>query len=186
MPLWVTSEKQEHAARTIRPKITKNLPKYLTEYPPVVDHPYGDKSMVESCENPFLNWKKLMDFLEINKQVKEVEWAKPGTKEGLKMLKSFLDERLPKYETKRNDPNENALSNLSPWKHFGMRYCFFCRHGCHRPPSIWKGVKEPVISTLFVFRTNIRPALCFRSEQVSPQSRSCGVCGGSSCSKRAF
>jgi deoxyribodipyrimidine photo-lyase len=31
------------------------------------------------------------------------------------MLKSFVDVRLKIYADKRNDPNANALSNLSPW-----------------------------------------------------------------------
>ena len=32
---------------------------------------------------------------------------------------SFVQIRLKKFNTKRNDPTENALSNLSPWFHFG-------------------------------------------------------------------
>ncbi len=32
-----------------------------------------------------------------------------------RMLKSFVDTRLKIYAEKRNDPNVNALSNLSPW-----------------------------------------------------------------------
>ncbi|CAG7721498.1 unnamed protein product [Allacma fusca] len=118
VPLWVTSSKQEHAARTIRPKINNNLPKYLTEFPPVTQHPFKDASM--KCQNPFENWDKLINFLEINKSVKEVEWAKPGYEESLKVLKSFIDDRLKNFEHKRNDPNVNALSNLSPWFHFGQ------------------------------------------------------------------
>ena len=36
------------------------------------------------------------------------------------MLESFIDTRLKIYADKRNDPNEDALSNLSPWFHFGQ------------------------------------------------------------------
>jgi deoxyribodipyrimidine photo-lyase len=33
VPVWVASEKREYGARTIRPKIHKNLPEFLKEYP---------------------------------------------------------------------------------------------------------------------------------------------------------
>ncbi len=41
VPVWVTSEKQEYAARTIRPKIHKHLPEFLTAFPAVQKHPYS-------------------------------------------------------------------------------------------------------------------------------------------------
>lgn len=31
--VWVTSDKREYAARTIRPKVHRNLPEFLEEYP---------------------------------------------------------------------------------------------------------------------------------------------------------
>lgn len=39
VPVWVTSEKQEHAARTIRPKIHRNLNEFLDDFPLIVKHP---------------------------------------------------------------------------------------------------------------------------------------------------
>ena len=33
VPLWVSSDKLEYSARTIRTKIQKHLPEYLVEYP---------------------------------------------------------------------------------------------------------------------------------------------------------
>ena len=58
-------------------------------------------------------------MLEVNMEVKAVDWAKPGTTEGLLTLKTFLKSRLKDFGSKRNNPTINALSNLSPWKHFG-------------------------------------------------------------------
>lgn len=40
VPVWVTSNKQEYAARTIRNKVNGNLNIFLTEFPPVIKHPY--------------------------------------------------------------------------------------------------------------------------------------------------
>jgi deoxyribodipyrimidine photo-lyase len=35
-------------------------------------------------------------------------------------LQSFINSRLKIFNSKRNDPTVNALSNLSPWFHFGQ------------------------------------------------------------------
>lgn len=40
VPCWVASPKQEYSARTIRGKIHAQLPEFLTEFPPVIRHPY--------------------------------------------------------------------------------------------------------------------------------------------------
>lgn len=56
----------------------------------------------------------------VDESVKSVEWAQPGTVHGYEMLASFVTNRIKIYNTKRNDPNVKALSNLSPWFHFGQ------------------------------------------------------------------
>lgn len=43
VPCWVASDKQEYAARTIRNKINNKLPEFLTEFPPVIKHPFSGK-----------------------------------------------------------------------------------------------------------------------------------------------
>ncbi|XP_053685313.1 deoxyribodipyrimidine photo-lyase [Sabethes cyaneus] len=115
VPLWVTSDKQEYAARTIRSKINKNLDTYLTEFPPVIKHPYK-----ETIRPNTINWKKLLDSVKVDRTVDEVDWAVPGYEGGIATLQSFVENRLRKFNAKRNDPTEDALSNLSPWFHFGQ------------------------------------------------------------------
>lgn len=66
-----------------------------------------------------IDWDAAIESRDADKTVGPVEWAKPGYDEAMKMLKSFLDKRLKIFATKRNDPTEDALSNLSPWFHFG-------------------------------------------------------------------
>jgi deoxyribodipyrimidine photo-lyase len=56
----------------------------------------------------------------VDKSVEEVKWAKPGTLAGWDVLESFVEKRLRKFNEKRNDPTNDALSNLSPWFHFGQ------------------------------------------------------------------
>lgn len=66
-----------------------------------------------------VNWSQADSSLKIDRTVKEVLWAEPGYSAGIKMLDDFCKKRLKNYSTQRNDPNKDALSNLSPWYHFG-------------------------------------------------------------------
>ncbi|NXB86167.1 PHR lyase, partial [Vidua chalybeata] len=114
VPCWVASPKQEYSARTIRGKIHAQLPEFLTEFPPVVRHPH-----LPPCPAQPIAWEACYSSLQVDHTVKEVEWATPGTAAGMAVLKSFIAERLKSFSTHRNDPNKAALSNLSPWLHFG-------------------------------------------------------------------
>ncbi|XP_059200601.1 CPD photolyase [Centropristis striata] len=114
VPCWVASPKLEYAARTIRGKITKLLPEFLTDFPPVEKHPYTATRTAKPVD-----WEETLASLQVDRTVGEPEWAKPGTKGGMAMLESFIDVRLKQFDTKRNDPNAAALSQLSPWIRFG-------------------------------------------------------------------
>ncbi|KAM9322845.1 CPD photolyase [Pholidichthys leucotaenia] len=115
VPCWVASPKLEYSARTIRGKITNLLPEFLTDFPLVEEHPYTATRMAKPVD-----WDKTLSSLEVDRTVGEPEWAKPGSKEGMAMLESFIDVRLKLFGTQRNDPNAPALSQLSPWLRFGQ------------------------------------------------------------------
>ncbi|XP_031710774.1 CPD photolyase [Anarrhichthys ocellatus] len=114
VPCWVASPKLEYAARTIRGKITKLLPEFLTEFPLVEKHSHTATRTAKPVD-----WDKTLASLQVDRAIGETEWAQPGTKGGLAMLESFIDVRLKLFDTKRNDPNAAALSQLSPWIRFG-------------------------------------------------------------------
>ena len=114
VPIWEASDKQEYAARTIRPKIMNRLNEFLTGFPPVVKHPV--KTNFPAAK---IDWDLIKKSVVVDESVGNVKWAQPGTSNGYKMLESFVQKRIKKYATKRNDPNEDALSNLSPWFHLG-------------------------------------------------------------------
>ncbi|XP_077343744.1 deoxyribodipyrimidine photo-lyase-like [Lithobates pipiens] len=115
VPCWVASVKQEYGARTIRRKIHDQLSQFLTEFPPVIKHPHDSTFKAEP-----IDWEKCYASLEVDRTVKEVEWAKPGSKAGVDMLEVFITQRLKSFNADRNNPNHKALSNLSPWFHFGQ------------------------------------------------------------------
>ena len=115
VPCFYVSNKAEFAAYTIRPRIHKLLPEFLDELPSLQKMEKSDLLIVENPE-----WDKLINSLKINRDVKEVEWIKPGEKEAVKLLNDFLENRFDGYVEERNDPNKNSLSNLSPYLHFGQ------------------------------------------------------------------
>lgn len=115
VPCWEASPKLEYSARTIRTKIHNVLSDYLTEFPPVVAHPHKVKAMPEPVD-----WDTAYNFLEVDRSVGEVDWATPGTTAGYRTLESFCSQRLKYFSSERNNPNKPALSNLSPWIHFGQ------------------------------------------------------------------
>ncbi|XP_061654027.1 CPD photolyase isoform X3 [Phyllopteryx taeniolatus] len=114
VPCWVASPKLEYAARTMRGKLTKLLPEFLTDFPVVEKHPYTATKKANPVE-----WAKTLASLQVDRTVDEPEWAQPGTMSGMAMLESFIDVRLKLFGTQRNDPNAAALSQLSPWIRFG-------------------------------------------------------------------
>ncbi|XP_063772600.1 deoxyribodipyrimidine photo-lyase-like isoform X2 [Pseudophryne corroboree] len=115
VPCWVASNKQEYGARTIRRKIHDQLSSFLTEFPPIIKHPYSSKLKAEP-----IDWDQCYASLEVDRTVLEVEWAKPGSTAGINMLQTFISGQLKFFNADRNNPNQRALSNLSPWFHFGQ------------------------------------------------------------------
>lgn len=115
VPCLYVSNKTEFAAYTIRPKIHKLLPEFLDDFPSLQKMKSNDSITADKIE-----WGKLIGSLKINREVKEVNWIKAGEKAAVKSLKVFLENRFTKYAEERNDPNKNALSNLSPYIHFGQ------------------------------------------------------------------
>jgi len=116
VPAWVTSDKQEYAARTIRPKIHKNVNEFLVEFPALTPNLH---TLQKSLPEP-INWEEAEKSLTIDRTIKSISWAKPGASAAAKILKEFCQSKLKNYSACRNDPNSNALSNLSPYFHFGQ------------------------------------------------------------------
>jgi len=113
VPCLIASNKQEFGAYTIRPKINKLLPEFLTPFPSIHKNEH-------TIQKEKIDWKKVFDGLDINFQVKPVDWVKPGYTQGMQTLKNFIENNAKKYNELRNDPNEDVQSGLSPYLHFGQ------------------------------------------------------------------
>lgn len=67
-----------------------------------------------------IDWNSVDKSLQINRDVKEVDWIKPGELAVLKMFNDFLKDKFDNYNDLRNDPTKDGQSNLSPYLHFGQ------------------------------------------------------------------
>jgi deoxyribodipyrimidine photo-lyase len=114
VPCLIASNKQEFAAYTIRPKIQKLLPEFMDEFPPL-----KKMKMIDSTIEK-IDWQKLRNSLRINFDVPEISWIKPGERAAHVILEKFINTKLNNYNEKRNDPNADGSSNLSPYFHFGQ------------------------------------------------------------------
>lgn len=114
VPCRHVSGKQEFGAYTIRPKIHGQLDRYLVDFPKVKKHPFYNDAFEP------VDWVKARRTLRIDTGVGEVDWLQAGEKAASIMLDDFINDRLTNYADNRNDPNMNALSNLSPYLHFGQ------------------------------------------------------------------
>lgn len=111
VPCRVASDRREWAARTIRPKIHRLLPAYLSPFPPPRPHPFNAGFEADA-----------IDFRAALAPYASAPSGRPapGGKAGAKALAAFVAKRLARYDAERNDPLAGAVSGLSPYLHFGQ------------------------------------------------------------------
>ncbi len=114
VPCWIASQKQEYGAYTIRPRIKKMLPEFLT----VLPSPEKRKIIIEPDQNP----TDILDreLMNIGEKSQNGMGAVYGEAEALTSLSAFISKKLERYHTDKNDPNSDAVSGLSHYLHFGI------------------------------------------------------------------
>ncbi len=114
VPCWVASQKQEFAARTIRPKIHRLLPEFLKEYTRIKQHPHTWNTKIQPVD-----WGKIQRIHDVDKITTPVTWIQPGAKAAAATLRTFIQHKIAQYDVQRNDPNADGVSNISPYLHYG-------------------------------------------------------------------
>ena len=118
VPVEVASDKQEYAARTLRPKVRRRLDEYLvavgTAKPAKDYRRLAVKSDLDLADLPALLRK-----LDIDRSVKPVRRFWGGQSEGRRRLTAFLRGAFDGYDERRNEPATGETSKLSPYLHFG-------------------------------------------------------------------
>ncbi len=113
-------EKREYAAYTIRPKIRKLLPRYLTPAPPVRVRQKFNLPLPEFHTNvTSANIARLVASSEIDHSVRPSPAFHGGSAEAQRRLRDFLRKNLEGYSSSHNEPSAQATSSLSPYLHFG-------------------------------------------------------------------
>ncbi len=115
VPCRHVSNKQEFSARTIRPKIHRLLPEFLTGFPVIKRHAFPWEE--EYRGNDFA---ELAGTLKVRDAAGDCCRFKPGESEAMKILREFIRKKLDGYENNRNNPAADGQSNLSPYIHFGQ------------------------------------------------------------------
>lgn len=113
IPARHVSDKQEYAARTIRPKIHRLSSEFLEEFPelePQNKRPEGFDPV---------DWDRVRRDLKVDDAVQPVDFE-PGEAAAHRALDAFIDKRLHLYADRRNDPVAEATSRLSVYYHFGQ------------------------------------------------------------------
>ncbi|MEI6684221.1 MAG: deoxyribodipyrimidine photo-lyase [Bacteroidota bacterium] len=115
LPCRNVSDKLEYAAFTLRKKVERRLPEFLTGFPVLlpqpgefINHPAGKT-----------DWDAVFGTLKVDRSVPEADWITPGERAASAGLSDFLANRLNGYATDRNFPEKRGQSDLSPWLHFG-------------------------------------------------------------------
>ncbi|MGM0644880.1 MAG: deoxyribodipyrimidine photo-lyase [Thermodesulfobacteriota bacterium] len=115
VPCRRASQKQEYAARTIRPKIQRRLPEFLDPFPEIAPHPVA----WHGSELPRQDWQRAESALMAPDYGPAIERAS-GEAAAWAQAREFIDTRLSRYAAQRNDPNAGAVSGMSPYLHFGQ------------------------------------------------------------------
>jgi len=140
VPCWVASQKVEFGAYTLRPKIRRLLPEYLEEFPTLKAQSKKEFSAI--------NWEMILKECKTDSDVEPVEWIHGGSTHAKKALTKFINTRLEKYG-QRNDPNAFALSDLSPFFHYGhiapQRVALEIEKQHHIPAEIRESFLEELI-----------------------------------------
>jgi deoxyribodipyrimidine photo-lyase len=119
IPCWFASDKCETAARTFRPKVHAKFAQFLTEIPAPTSNDVVKKS--SGVRTEAVDWNAVYRSLEVDMSVLPVEGVESGHSAGWRVFDQFVEGNgLANYESKRNDPNEDVQSGLSPYFHFGQ------------------------------------------------------------------
>jgi len=118
VPVSAASVKEEYAARTIRPKIMKQMDACLD---PVLLPEYRMKQAVPQVPPPVpIDPSALAGQVSASNQIPPSTAYHGGYTEAKNRLNRFITENLVHYDTLANDPAADCRSDLAPYLHFGQ------------------------------------------------------------------
>ncbi|MDX1540645.1 MAG: deoxyribodipyrimidine photo-lyase, partial [Geminicoccaceae bacterium] len=119
VPVEVASDKHEHAARTIRPKLHRVLDDYLKDLQEQDVEVSADRLELTG-DVDLDDLESVLDGLAADRTVGRVRRFKGGTSAARERLESFLEGPFDGYADGRSEPAAYQCSMLSPYLHFGQ------------------------------------------------------------------
>jgi deoxyribodipyrimidine photo-lyase len=150
VPVEATSDKEEYAARTIRPKIHAQLDRYLV--PPEQTRLERDSLDAEQEGVELDELTELLGGLRINRDAAPVTRFRGGTSEARRLLDRFIGTKLSHYAEGRNDPAEDYVSHMSPYLHFGQVSPLYVALRVRAAKGAGKANREAYLEELIVRR----------------------------------
>lgn len=128
IPLGLT-DKDPYSAYFFRKIMQKNFidaytnppkqnPLHDLENSQQIDLPEGFFENIPDAKDALNDISGFISKLDIDHLVKPIDWH-GGRSAALGMMGQFIKDGLKVYDDKRNDPDEQKTSQLSPWLHFG-------------------------------------------------------------------
>ncbi len=118
VPVEVASGKEEYAARTIRPKIHRHLPRFLKGLEETKVERGSLRLPVEGEMGR--GTPPSLEKLRVGRGVGPVSALKGGASEAERLLGKFVSDKLGEFSQRRNDPSGDFVSHMSPYLHFGQ------------------------------------------------------------------
>jgi deoxyribodipyrimidine photo-lyase len=118
VPVEVASSKEDYSAGTFRPKINRQLERYLVK----LRH---RRVRVDSLGLSFNSLSiddvdQVIAKLDIDHSVGRVRYWVGGLSAAKRQLKAFIKDKLDQYAEQHSDPNLDCASNMSSYLHFGQ------------------------------------------------------------------
>jgi deoxyribodipyrimidine photo-lyase len=119
VPVEVASGKAEIGARTLRPKIHRQLAGYLVGLSAT---PVRVRTLSSGLRGIGLDdTDTILKSLKIDRRVKPVShYFKGGAAEAKRRFAQFIKNRLRRYDRNHNQPQTDDISHMSPYLHFGQ------------------------------------------------------------------
>ena len=117
VPVELASDKRESAARTLRPRITGHLDRFLV---PLRRTTLKDTTAPRVRGEELDDLDALLGSLRLDTAVPPVPLFEGGTTAAVKVLRAFLRSGFADYADHRNQPQTDDVSHMSKYLHFGQ------------------------------------------------------------------
>jgi deoxyribodipyrimidine photo-lyase len=118
VPVELASDKEEYAARTIRPKLHRRWKECLV--PLSKARVRKDSLALDAGGVDVGDTEGLLKRLKIDRSVGRAGRYVGGASRARKLLRKFIREKLQYYAERRSDPSLDIQSHMSPYLHFGQ------------------------------------------------------------------